>query len=246
MSSSCGLHLPHSKSTLKSTTPTPPPTRILRRRDSSIAAYSTGSFTIGKRPTRDDVKAEHAQQRNHHSSKSSFSYIDESSSEKNSQLPTNNNNPRKRSADFQWARGDQLSVILEILESESRNTPIWEQQDPFRQYANHPALQEPDTSPILETSHPHTPPRTPKFNKIGAKERAYRIPAYHHSRPSTKQSQQSSLAPDEMSISESRVGETPETPRPIPHPPSDVRELSQCLRTFFTCPFHIFIPPRMP
>ncbi|PQE21293.1 hypothetical protein CJF32_00006433 [Rutstroemia sp. NJR-2017a WRK4] len=223
MSSSCGLYRPSSKSTLKSTTPTPPP-RILRRRESSTTTQSTGSSKRGKRPTVDDVKAE---QRNHNpSSKSSFSLRrKQSESEKNNQRPLNNNNPRRRSADFQWAREDQLSVILEILESESRNTPIWEQPDPFRQHTNHPALQKPSTSPIPETvaesPQPETPIRIPKYNKIGAKEREYRIPAYYHSRPSTKQSQQSLRAPDEMSISESKGGETPETPRPIPHPPRD-------------------------
>jgi hypothetical protein len=253
MSSSCGLHRPSSKSALKSTTPTPPP-RILRRRDSSTTTQSTGSSKKGKRPTFDDVKAENAKSRNQShnpSSKSSSSLKRESNPEKNNYLPSNNNNPRRKSADFQWAREDQLSVILEILESESRNTPIWEQPDPFRQHTNHPALQKPSTSPIPETvaqspqPHPETPIRIPKYNKIGAKEREYRIPAYYHSRPSTKQSQQSLRAPDEMSISESKRGETPETPRPIPHPPRDVRDFFQSYALLSTCLFHILVPPRM-
>ncbi|PQE24461.1 DUF967 domain protein [Rutstroemia sp. NJR-2017a BBW] len=200
----------------------------------------TTSSKRGKRPTVDDVKAE---QRNHNpssKSSSSLSLRKQSESEKNNQRPSNNNNPRRRSADFQWAREDQLSVILEILESESRNTPIWEQPDPFRQHTNHPALQNPSTSPIPETvaesPQPETPIRISKYNKIGAKEREYRIPAYYHSRPSTKQSQQSLRAPDEMSISESKKGETPETPRPIPHPPRDL----PVLRTFYPLACFIF------
>lgn len=36
---------------------------------------------------------------------------------------------RRKSADFEWAREDQLSVILEILEETSRNTPNWEKDE---------------------------------------------------------------------------------------------------------------------
>jgi hypothetical protein len=38
---------------------------------------------------------------------------------------------RRKSADFEWAREDRLSVILDILEESSRkgNTPNWEKDE---------------------------------------------------------------------------------------------------------------------
>jgi hypothetical protein len=36
---------------------------------------------------------------------------------------------RQKSVDFEWAREDQLSVILKILEETSRNRPNWEKDE---------------------------------------------------------------------------------------------------------------------
>ncbi|KAF7898723.1 hypothetical protein EAF00_005169 [Botryotinia globosa] len=105
----------------------------------------------------------------------------------NFSLPLNNNNhPKRPSADFQWAREDQLSVILEYLEETTRSgsTPNSETADPLTKT---PPLAIPET--IRENLSPTpTSPRTPKFNKIGVRERASnsKIPSYSYSRtPST-------------------------------------------------------------
>ncbi|TGO62052.1 hypothetical protein BOTNAR_0119g00160 [Botryotinia narcissicola] len=123
----------------------------------------------------------------------------------NFSLPLNNNNPKRPSADFQWAREDQLSVILEYLEETTRSgsTPNSETADPLSHSNSNPATplalpQPPQTKTpplaIPETIRenlsptPTSSPRTPKFNKIGVRERASnsKIPSYSYSRtPST-------------------------------------------------------------
>lgn len=127
------------------------------------------------------------------------------SSSPNFSLPLNNNNPKRPSADFQWAREDQLSVILEYLEETTRSgsTPNSETADPLNHSNSNPATplalpQPPQTkTPPLAipetirenlTPTPTSSPRTPKFNKIGVRERASnsKIPSYSFSRtPST-------------------------------------------------------------
>ncbi|KAF7855277.1 uncharacterized protein EAF02_011536 [Botrytis sinoallii] len=120
----------------------------------------------------------------------------------NFSLPLNNNNPSRPSADFQWAREDQLSVILEYLEETTRSgsTPNSETTDPLNHSNNSnsatplalpqppPPLAIPETIRENLSPTPSSSPRTPKFNKIGVRERASnsKIPSYSLSRtPST-------------------------------------------------------------
>ncbi|KAF7954683.1 hypothetical protein EAE96_005802 [Botrytis aclada] len=121
----------------------------------------------------------------------------------NFSLPLNNNNPKRPSADFQWAREDQLSVILEYLEETTRSgsTPNSETADPLNHsdpatplalsqppQAKPPPLAIPETIRENLSPTPTSSPRTPKFNKIGVRERASnsKLPSYSFSRtPST-------------------------------------------------------------
>ncbi|KAM0314121.1 hypothetical protein ACHAO8_004907 [Botrytis cinerea] len=126
------------------------------------------------------------------------------SSSPNFSLPlNNNNNPKRPSADFQWAREDQLSVILEYLDETTRSgsTPSSENADPLIHsnpatplalsqppQTKTPPLAIPETIRENLSPTPTSSPRTPKFNKIGVRERASnsKIPSYSYSRtPST-------------------------------------------------------------
>ncbi|KAB8294747.1 hypothetical protein EYC80_006709 [Monilinia laxa] len=185
---------------------------LLRRKDSTT---STRSHTSSKSQKSDSHSHSHSRSSSHSQShdKSSANHSSSSntstshpppilpprnlklkksqppgSSSPNFSLPLNNNNPKRRSADFQWARDDQLSVILEYLEERSSSTPNSESADPFNNNNNNnqPPLAIPET--IRENQSP-TPtssssPRTPKFNKIGVRERASnsRIPSYGYIR----------------------------------------------------------------
>ncbi|KAI9644374.1 hypothetical protein NHQ30_007731 [Ciborinia camelliae] len=125
--------------------------------------------------------------------------LKKSSQSPNFSLPLNNNNPKRPPAEFQWAREDQLSVILEYLD-ETRSTTHSEAADPSNPApgqaqaqaqvpprAPTPPLAIPETirenlSPTPTLTGATSPsPRTPKFHKIGVRERAShsRIPSYN-------------------------------------------------------------------
>ena len=225
----CGLHRPsagsNSKKTAHQVVLNAKPL-LLRRRDSSTTVSS--SYNVrplykksGKQPAHDHHQSQKPNEnQDNHNTKSS--------------LPVNNNNPKRRSADFQWAGEDQLSVILELLD-ESRSTPGLESSDPLRTHYNpHPpplALPIPET--ISEQSSPTPSPRTPEFLKIGVEERAYRIPPHYSNRPPNKRSQRSlesqsreedtkmASSTSERDLKERSMPETP-IPRPIASPPKDV------------------------
>ncbi|APA12046.1 hypothetical protein sscle_08g068160 [Sclerotinia sclerotiorum 1980 UF-70] len=103
----------------------------------------------------------------------------------NFSLPLNNsNNPKRKSTEFQWAREDQLSVILEYLDetrSISSHTTNPDPADPTS-VPKTPPLAIPETiKEILSpTSTSTSSPRTPRFDKIGVRERASnsKLPSY--------------------------------------------------------------------
>lgn len=100
---------------------------------------------------------------------------------------------RRKSADFEWAREDQLSVILEILEESSRkgNTPNWEKDE---------------SSLGWDRATPPAPaPRIPPLKRTRFVDRDSRI------RP----------IPEHYAVNMSDK-RTPESPRPIQTPPRDV------------------------
>ncbi|KAK6592696.1 DUF967 domain protein [Botrytis cinerea] len=109
------------------------------------------------------------------------------SSSPNFSLPlNNNNNPKRPSADFQWAREDQLSF------RECRSINSFQSSNSARITATPqtktPPLAIPETIRENLSPTPTSSPRTPKFNKIGVRERASnsKIPSYSFSRtPST-------------------------------------------------------------
>jgi hypothetical protein len=100
---------------------------------------------------------------------------------------------RRKSADFEWAREDQLSVILEILEESSRkgNTPNWEKDESALGWDR-----------VIT---PVSPPRIPPLKRTRFVDRDSRI------RP----------IPEHYAVNMSD-GRTPESPRPIQTPPRDV------------------------
>ena len=74
---------------------------------------------------------------------------------------------RRKSADFEWAREDQLSVILEILEESSRkgNTPNWEKDESVLGWDR--------------VVTPRAPPRVPPFERTDRDSRILPIPEHY-------------------------------------------------------------------
>ncbi|KAF7908180.1 uncharacterized protein EAF01_003935 [Botrytis porri] len=185
---------------------------LLRRRDNSNTTRSLPNLSSKSKSSLQDKDKSSSDDKSHSSSsvptgrnlKLKKSQPPGSTSPNFSFPLNNNNNPKRPSADFQWAREDQLSVILEYLEETTRSgsTPNSETADPLNQ--SNPATpltlpqQLPQTKPpplaIPETIRenlsptPTSSPRTSKFNKIGVRERASnsKLPSYSFSRtPST-------------------------------------------------------------
>jgi hypothetical protein len=102
---------------------------------------------------------------------------------------------RRKSADFEWAREDQLSIILEILEESSRkgNTPNWEKDESALGWDR------------VITPPPPAPPSIPPLKRTRFIDRDSRI----------------RLIPEHYAVNMSD-GRTPESLRPIQTPPRDV------------------------
>lgn len=128
-------------------------------------------------------------------------------------------NLRKRnSANFDWARSDQLSVILEILEKTSNvGTPQWEKTEAALKW---------DT--ITKLSPP--PPPTPRFKGKG-KEKRTRWLDYEYGLRTPESGYPPYYSPLEMSTTSGRR-DSPVTPRAIEPPPTDV---SLCACWNFQC-----------
>lgn len=109
---------------------------------------------------------------------------------------------QRKSADFEWARNDQLSVILEILEETSRNTPNWEKEE---------------SALGLDRALPAPRPQIPPLKRTRFVDRDSNIrpiPEHQHYEYFGKMS------------SEQRS--SPGTPRPIAPPPRDVSRARNC------------------
>jgi hypothetical protein len=100
---------------------------------------------------------------------------------------------RRKSAEFEWAREDQLSVILEILEESSRkgNTPNWEKDESALGWDR-----------VIT---PPAPPRIPLLKRTRFVDRDSRIKPI----------------PENYAVNMSDR-RTPDSPRPIQTPPRDV------------------------
>ncbi|CAD6445626.1 2f6eac67-2ef2-47ac-9c2e-d98cdd569134 [Sclerotinia trifoliorum] len=175
---------------------------LLRRRDTTNTTHSIPSInTKSKLSTSTSSSTSYEDHANnyHHtsSSSSSTSHIPPSRNLKlkKSQPPytnspsfslrlNNSNNPKRESTEFQWAREDQLSVILEYLDetrSISSHTTNPDTADPTS-IPKTPPLAIPETiREILSPTPTSTSsPRTPRFDKIGVRERASnsKLPSY--------------------------------------------------------------------
>ncbi|KAH6668183.1 hypothetical protein B0J14DRAFT_600013 [Halenospora varia] len=118
---------------------------------------------------------------------------------------------RRKSENFEWAREDQLSVILELLENESkRGTPGWEKQIEEINWSEVPRLSPPPPTP-------KTP--TPQMKKTRFpdqdRDRGFRTPGSSYS------------SSYKMSGSRDRSRSSPATPRLIEPPPTDLESISR-------------------
>jgi len=141
---------------------------------------------------------------------------------------------RKKSADFEWAREDQLSVVLELLEDESRVTPGWEKAEPTWEQQETIWEQGCDTEreglvpgkgkgkakdypPQIPLNWAKTP-RTPeiaRFDRVSPKDRIKKIPHY------------SSIPTKSAKTMDSHRTSPGSPPRPIEQPPRDLESIAR-------------------
>ncbi|KAF7853234.1 hypothetical protein EAF04_010736 [Stromatinia cepivora] len=176
---------------------------LLRRRDTTNTSHSIPSINTKSKLSTSTLHENHSN--NYHPTSSSSSLTSQIPPSRNLKLkksqppytnspnfslPLNNsNNPKRGSTEFQWAREDQLSVILEYLDetrsSISSHTTNPETADPTS-VPKTPPLAIPETiREILSPTPTSTSsPRTPRFDKIGVRERASnsKLPSYSYSR----------------------------------------------------------------
>jgi hypothetical protein len=80
---------------------------------------------------------------------------------------------RRKSADFEWAREDQLSVILEILEESSRkgNTPNWEKDESVLGWDRVVTPRAPRVPPLKRTDRDSRIPPIPEHYAVNMSDR---------------------------------------------------------------------------
>jgi hypothetical protein len=121
---------------------------------------------------------------------------------------THSNRRRKRSSGFKWSREDQLSVILEIC-SERGDTPVWEKSEAALHWEQLPKLSPIPPTPevkgkeVKRINHEYLDPKSPE---VGTPEASY-FPR----------------------MSSARGRESPNPPRSIEPPPTDVCLICNCM-----------------
>lgn len=144
-----------------------------------------------------------------------FPAVSQDEEEERETFPGVSNLRKRKSANFEWARSDQLSVILEILEKTSNaGTPQWEKTEAALKW---------DTIPKLSP-----PPPSPLFKGKG-KEKRTRWLDYEYGLRTPESGYPPYYLPLTMSTSSGRR-DSPVTPRAIEPPPTDV---SLLCRIFF-------------
>lgn len=124
-------------------------------------------------------------------------------------FPGVSNLRKRKSANFEWARSDQLSVILEILEKTSNaGTPQWEKTEAALKWDTIPKLSPPPPSPLFK-------------GKGKGKEKRTRWLDYEYGLRTPESGYPPYYSPLEMSTSLGRR-DSPVTPRAIEPPPTDV------------------------